>query len=72
MSTIDKMQSDLRIMSVEHSNQKARTSKRIASIVQYDLAIAIEMSKCDKWDIEPARMLAVLQRIKDKLENVND
>lgn len=56
--------SELRILSVKHSNEVAKIRKNIQSILDYDLAIAIDMLK-DGVDAD--RVHKHLQSIEKKL-----
>ena len=43
MQKIEELQSQLRILSVTHSTDLAKVRKHIQSILEYDLAIAMDM-----------------------------
>jgi len=69
---IEHLQSEIRIQSVNHSNAMARVNKNIQSILDYDLAMAIDMASCDKWDISPSRVLRLLRNIENKLNETKN
>lgn len=64
------MDSELRIQSIEHANAMAKMRKQIKSVIDYDLAMAIDMASCDSWDISPDRVLRVLRDAETVLKNV--
>ena len=64
---IEYLKSELRIQSVNYHNEKAKMRKNIKAIIDYDLAMAIEMASCDKWDIPPNRVLRLLRDIETRL-----
>ena len=69
---IEYLQSEIRIQSVNHSNTMARVNKNIQSILDYDLAMAIDMASCDEWDISPSRVLRLLRDIENKLNETKN
>jgi hypothetical protein len=64
---IEYLKSEIRIQSVNYSNAMAKVNKNIQSILDYDLAMAIDMASCDEWDISPSRVLRLLRDIETKL-----
>ena len=67
---IEHLKSEIRIQSVNHHNAMARVNKNIKAIIDYDLAMAIDMASCDAWDISPSRVLRLLRDIENKLNAI--
>ena len=69
---VELLRTEIRVMSVQHTNEIARIRRMITEILDYDLAIAIEMSDCDVWDVSPKKMRDTLNNMKLFLENVTE
>jgi len=59
--------SELRIASVNHSNDLAKVRKNMDSILQYELAMLIDMASCNSWDVSPDKVLRQLKSIEQKV-----
>jgi stage III sporulation protein SpoIIIAA len=64
MQTIEDLQSELRVLSVKHSNELAKVKKHIQSILDYDLAIAMDMLDDG---VSSDRVLKHLQSVREKV-----
>lgn len=64
MQTIEDLQSELRVLSVKHSNELAKVRKHIQSILDYDLAIAMDMLDDG---VSSDRVLKHLQSVREKV-----
>lgn len=69
---VELLRTEIRVMSVQHTNEIARVRRKITEILDYDLAMAINMSECDEWDISPEKMRNTLYDMKLFLENVTE
>jgi hypothetical protein len=64
MQTVEDLQSELRVLSVKHSNELAKVRKHIQSILDYDLAIAMDMLDDG---VSSDRVLKHLQSVRKKV-----
>ena len=64
MQTVEDLQSELRVLSVKHSNELAKVRKHIQSILDYDLAIAMDMLDDG---VSSDRVLKHLQSVREKV-----
>jgi len=58
---------DLQRASLAHDNDLAKVRKNLNSILQYELAMLIDMASCDEWDVPPNRVLGLLQDVQKKV-----
>lgn len=64
MQTVEDLQSELRVLSVKHSNELAKVRKHIQSILDYDLAIAMDMLDDG---VSSDRVFKHLQSVREKV-----
>ena len=62
------LESALRVQSVEHSNAIAKARKDIQSLLDYDLAIAMDM--LSSGDVPPDRVLHHVKNVAIKLATI--
>ena len=69
---VELLKTEVRVMSVQHTNKIARIRRKINEVLNYELAMAINMSECDEWDVSPKKMRGTLNDMKLFLENVTE
>tara|TARA_E500000331_G_scaffold326143_1_gene344059 strand:- start:425 stop:649 length:225 start_codon:yes stop_codon:yes gene_type:complete len=67
-NTVKGLESALRVQSVEHSNAIAKARKDIQSLLDYDLAIAMDM--LSSGDVPPDRVLHHVKNVAIKLATI--